>query len=87
MLWDTVYRPDLKADWRAAAAYLDRREPGALVAVISADPSRNVEFESARYYFRPDRVVIPCPEALSDVTSGGDSCLGFRRPARRPARR
>ena len=63
MLMSTVYRPDLRADWRGAAAYLDERGPGAVVAVVSADPLRNVEFESARYYFRADRVVIPCPRS------------------------
>jgi mannosyltransferase len=67
MLLDTVFRPDLKADWRAAAAYLDGRDPTAVVAVISADPARNVEYESARYYFRPGRVVIPCPDRLGEL--------------------
>jgi mannosyltransferase len=70
MLMSTVYRPDLRADWRGAAAYLDRRDPGAVVAVVSADPLRNVEFESARYYFRPGRVVIPCPESIGDLAEG-----------------
>ena len=73
LLLSTVYRPDLKADWRAAAAYLDRRDPSALVAVISSDPSRNVECESARYYFRPARVVIPCPRRLGDEARGQNS--------------
>ena len=27
MLMSTVYRPDLRADWRSAAAYLDRQRP------------------------------------------------------------
>jgi mannosyltransferase len=70
MLMSTVYRPDLRADWRGAAAYLDSRDPGVLVAVISADPLRNVEFESARYYFRPGRAVIPCPKSLSSLPGG-----------------
>jgi uncharacterized membrane protein len=70
MLNDMVYRPGARADWRAAAAYLDRRDPGALVAVVSADPLRNVEFESARYYFRPGRVVVPCPRTLRELPGG-----------------
>jgi hypothetical protein len=70
MLMSTVYRPDLRADWRGAAAYLESRDPGALVAVVSADPSRNVEFESARYYFRPGRAVIPCPVSLGELAGG-----------------
>jgi hypothetical protein len=70
LMLGTVYRPDLKADWRGAAAYLDQRDPSALVAVVSPDPPRNLECESARYYFRRDRVVIPCPRRLSDEVSG-----------------
>ena len=59
MLVSDVYRPDLKADWKEAAVYLDRYEPGALVVVVSADSSRNVEVESARYYLGKHRVVMP----------------------------
>jgi 4-amino-4-deoxy-L-arabinose transferase-like glycosyltransferase len=86
MLPTMVFRHDLKADWRSAAAYLDRRDPGALVAVISSDRSRNVEFESARYYFRPGRVVVPCPASLGELTRMGTSVwvsIGLRegRPA------
>jgi mannosyltransferase len=73
MLMSTVYRADVRADWRGAAAYLDRRDPGAVVAVVSADPVRNVEFESARYYFRPGRAVIPCPQSLSELAGGRTS--------------
>ena len=32
MLMSDVYRPDLKADWKDLAAYLDRRDPGAEIA-------------------------------------------------------
>ncbi len=81
LLLNTVYRPGLKADWRAATAYLDQRDPSAIVAVISPDPSRNVECESARYYFRPGRVVIPCPRRLSDEARGQTSvwvAIGLR---------
>jgi 4-amino-4-deoxy-L-arabinose transferase-like glycosyltransferase len=86
MLPSMVFRPDLKADWRGAAAYLDRRDPSALVAVISADRARNVEFESARYYFRPGRAVIPCPNPLAELAHAGTSVwvsVGLRdgRPA------
>ena len=70
LLLSMVFRADLKADWREAAAYLNRRGSSGIVAVISADPSRNVEFESARYYLGPRWIVIPCPQRLSDLTSG-----------------
>jgi len=70
MLRNDVYRPGSKADWRAAAAYLDARDPGAMVAVISADPSHNVESETARYYLGPGRLVIPWPGQPGDLTRG-----------------
>jgi mannosyltransferase len=59
-----VYAPDLKADWRAAAVYLQRVDPAATepVVVVSTDPSKNVEVETARYYLGPDRLVVPMPE-------------------------
>jgi mannosyltransferase len=72
MLLHDVYRPDLKADWKSAAAYLDRYDPSALVVVTSTDPSRNLEVESARYYLGPGRVVIPWPDhsGVLDRTNG-----------------
>jgi mannosyltransferase len=57
MLLNDVYRPDLKADWRNVAAYLNRRDPSAVVSIISPGPSGNLELETARYYFGPGRVV------------------------------
>jgi hypothetical protein len=59
-----VYAPDLKADWRAASVFLRRVDPDATepVVVVSTDPSKNVEVETARYYLGPDRPVVPMPE-------------------------
>ena len=69
MLLNDVYRPDLKADWKDVAAYLNQRDPGAVVAVISADLSGNTELETARYYFGPGRVVIPWSGQPGDLMS------------------
>ncbi len=69
MLLNDVYRPDLKADWRDVAAYLNRRDPGAVVAVISADSSSNTELETARYYFKPGRLVIAWSGRPGDLMS------------------
>jgi hypothetical protein len=59
-----VYAPDLKADWRAASVFLRRVDPDATepVVVVSTDPAKNVEVETARYYLGPDRLVVPMPE-------------------------
>ena len=61
MLQSDVYRPGLKADWRDVAAYLQERDPDAVVAVISAEKSGMTELETARYYFGPGRSVISWP--------------------------
>ena len=67
MLLNSVYRPDLKADWKDVAAYLNRRDPGAVVALISADLSGNTELETARYYFGPSQVVMPWSDQPGDL--------------------
>jgi hypothetical protein len=64
----TVYAPGLKADWRSFSAVLTERTsrtPGETVTVLvkSEDPARNVEVETARYYFPANWQVIPLEEA------------------------
>jgi 4-amino-4-deoxy-L-arabinose transferase-like glycosyltransferase len=67
MLRTMVYDPEIKADWRAAAVGLDRAIPTgrAVVAVASADPRRNVEVETARYYL-PERFEVVDAEGLRE---------------------
>jgi mannosyltransferase len=57
----TGFAPDLKADWRAAAASLEDRPAVEPLLVISSDPSQNVEVEAARYYFGASRPVGAWP--------------------------
>ena len=59
MLLDDVYRSGRDADWRSAAAYLDQREPRAMVAVVTGSLFGNTELETARYYFGVNRAVVP----------------------------
>jgi mannosyltransferase len=66
-----VYAPDLKADWREfskAVAESVASRPGALVVVIvaSADPSRNVEVDTARYYLPVGCAAIASEEATPE---------------------
>ncbi len=70
MLSHDIYRADLKADWRGLAAYLDQHEPGATIAIISADTSGMTELETARYYFGPARAVVPWSEDLLNLRHG-----------------
>jgi hypothetical protein len=70
MLCHDVFRSDLKADLRGAAAYLDKHDPKGLVAVIAANPSGTTELETARYYLEPGRAVIPWREAAAAQARG-----------------
>jgi hypothetical protein len=74
-----AYDPDLKADWRGFARDLAQTMATApaqssVVLVASADPGRNVEVETARYYLPARAVAIAAREppapALDGVTSG-----------------
>jgi mannosyltransferase len=73
MLMSGVYRPDLKADWKDLAVYLDQHDPHAMVAVVSADRTGNTELETARYYLEPGQVVIPWSERVVDLARGQKS--------------
>jgi uncharacterized membrane protein len=64
-----VYDKDLKADWRAFADELARRDrshPGKeiLVVVRSTEPDRNVEVETARYYLPAHCMVVAWDESM-----------------------
>jgi uncharacterized membrane protein len=72
MLRDDVYRPDLKADWRGAAAFLDRHDPGAPVTILASTPSGGTELETARYYLGPDRRLISGIDQLGDSSLNRD---------------
>jgi mannosyltransferase len=54
----TVFASDLKADWREAARFLDSRSRDVAVVVLSDNPGRNVEAETARYYLGVGTTVI-----------------------------
>lgn len=59
LLASSVYRNDLKADWRQAAIELDRLDPSSGVVVVATDSPRNVEVETARYYLSPSWRAVP----------------------------
>jgi mannosyltransferase len=58
-----VFDKELKSDWRGASLMIagrlaERPEKKVSVLVASADPARNVEVETARYYLPPDCTVV-----------------------------
>ena len=55
-----------KADWRAAARYLEQYWPGEPVIVIAPAPGRNFEVEVARYYVRDGRRIVPMPATRAE---------------------
>jgi mannosyltransferase len=66
-----VYAPDLKADWRSFSAEVFRSlvehpRDSVLVIVASADPDRNVEVETARYYLPEHCTVLGSEEATAE---------------------
>jgi hypothetical protein len=78
-LGSMVYAPDLKADWRDFSKAIAESVAGGpgqpvLVIVASADPSRNVEVEAARYYLPVGCTAIASgeatPERLARIAAG-----------------
>jgi hypothetical protein len=73
-----AYDPELKADWRdfgrAVSQALHERPGGrALVIVASADPARNVEVETARYYLPESCTVLAADDARPERLDVGDA--------------
>jgi uncharacterized membrane protein len=64
----SVYAPDLKADWRAAASSIRAIDPdGATIVVFSEDPRWSREVDVARYYLGPGFAVAPGGSADSNL--------------------
>ncbi|MFO0891480.1 MAG: glycosyltransferase family 39 protein [Isosphaeraceae bacterium] len=90
----TVYATGLKADWRSfgrALASRLERDPSAAFTVLvrSADPARNVEVETARYYLPPACRILPAgtnpDDALNEPLQGEPYlAVGIKGPAASP---
>jgi mannosyltransferase len=84
-----AYDPNLKADWRDFAAQLTvttSRHPDRSIVVIvaSADPKRNVEVETARYYLPAGCVAVAHTEddaKLSEVSTADELYYALGTPA------
>ncbi|HEV3162493.1 MAG TPA: glycosyltransferase family 39 protein [Isosphaeraceae bacterium] len=72
----TVYAPDLKADWRSAASFLQKFSRPTVI-VLSTDPDHNLEVETARYYLGRDVKVIGTAEAVNNPPGNPRDPYGF----------
>jgi 4-amino-4-deoxy-L-arabinose transferase-like glycosyltransferase len=69
MLLKDVYPPDLKADWKDVATFLNQRDPRVPVVVIASSPFDNTQLVTARYYFGPTRAVSPWSDQIASSAS------------------
>ncbi len=84
-----AYDPALKADWRDFSAQLaatrsSHPDRTILVIVASADPKRNVEVETARYYLPRDCVVVAHADddaKLAEVSAADELYFAVGKPA------
>ena len=84
MIGVKAYDPELKADWRGMAARAGEMAVPAetLVIVVSADEARNVEVETARYYFGA-RCRIASVEGARRLEATGRETVFLAVPGRR----
>jgi hypothetical protein len=64
LLRTLVYAPDVKADWRAAAAHFRAVDPHAPVVLLTDVPTNYGQFVPLRYYFGPDVKLMMMTHAL-----------------------
>jgi 4-amino-4-deoxy-L-arabinose transferase-like glycosyltransferase len=64
LLKTLVYAPDVKADWRSAAARVHAVDPRAPVVLLTDAPTNYGQFVPLRYYFGPDVKIMMMTEAL-----------------------
>jgi hypothetical protein len=77
-----AYDPEQKADWRAFAAEIAvqravQPKRTTLVIVASADPNRNVEVETARYYLPAGCEVVGASEDTAKLTDAESADLVY----------
>jgi mannosyltransferase len=69
LLRTLVYAPDVKADWRGAAARIREIDPDAPVVLLTDAPANYGQFVPLRYYIGPDVKAVMMPEALERLRS------------------
>jgi uncharacterized membrane protein len=69
LLRTLVYAPDVKADWRGAAAHFRRVDPHAPVVLITDAPANYGQFVPIRYYFGSDVKLMMMAKALEQLAA------------------
>jgi hypothetical protein len=69
LLRTLVYAPDVKADWRAAAAHFKAADPHAPVVLLTDVPTNYGQFVPLRYYFGPDVKLMMMTHALERLAA------------------
>ena len=67
LLRTLVYAPDVKADWKGAAAHFHAVDPRSTVVVLNDEPNNRGLFVPLRYYFGPDVKLLLMEEALEQL--------------------
>jgi uncharacterized membrane protein len=73
LLRTLVYAPDVKADWRGAAAHLHEVDPRSTVVLLTDEPNNPEQFVPLRYYFGPDLKIIMMTKALERLAEDPQS--------------
>jgi hypothetical protein len=73
LLRTLVYAPDVKADWRGAAAHIHEVDPRSTVVLLTDEPTNREEFVPLRYYFGPGLKIIMITEALERLANDPQS--------------
>ena len=69
LLRTLVYAPDVKADWRGAAAHFHEVDPHSTVVLLTDAPTNFGQFVPLRYYFGPDVKIMMMPQALEQLAA------------------
>jgi mannosyltransferase len=69
LLRTLVYAPDVKADWRDAAAQIRAVDPGATIVYLTDEPANLRQFVPLRYYLGPRADLIMMGRALERLAA------------------
>jgi hypothetical protein len=69
LLRTLVYAPDVKADWKGAAAHIHEVDPRSTVVLLTDVPTNLGQFVPLRYYFGPDVKIIMMTQALAQLAN------------------